>query len=38
MPLPGWNVDYPGGRIGQLYRDIMKADGLDPDRMRREQR
>lgn len=38
MPLPGWNVDYPGGAMRQLYFDIMKADGLDPNRMRRDQR
>ncbi|RXK34962.1 hypothetical protein M231_07776 [Tremella mesenterica] len=38
MPLPGWNVEYPSGKIGQLYEDIMKADGLDLHRMRREQR
>ncbi|ORY23532.1 pseudouridine synthase [Naematelia encephala] len=38
MPLPGWNVDYPGGEIGELYGKIMKADGLDPQRMRRDQR
>ena len=38
MPLPGFDVDYPGGRIGELYLEIMRADGLDPHRMRREQR
>lgn len=38
MPLPGWNVDYPSGAMGQLYFDIMTADGLDPNRMRRDQR
>ena len=38
MPLPGWNVDYPGGRVGELYEKIMRADGLDIHRMRREQR
>lgn len=38
MPLPGFDVDYPSGRIGELYLEIMRADGLDPHRMRREQR
>jgi tRNA pseudouridine13 synthase len=38
MPLPGWNIDYPGGKIGQLYRDAMLADGVNPDKMRREQK
>ena len=38
MPLPGFDVDYPGGRIGELYLEIMRADGLDAHRMRRDQR
>lgn len=38
LPLPGWNVDYPGGAIGELYRGALKADDLDADRMRRDQR
>lgn len=38
MPLPGFDVEYPSGSIGELYMEIMKADGLDPHRMRREQR
>lgn len=38
LPLPGWNVDYPEGAIGQLYEKILAADGLDPHRMRRDQR
>ena len=38
MPIPGWNVDYPGGAIGELYEKIMKADGLDAHKMRRDQR
>ncbi|WVQ75081.1 hypothetical protein IAR50_004690 [Cryptococcus sp. DSM 104548] len=38
MPLPGFDVDYPGGEIGELYDRMLKADGLDKDRMRREQR
>lgn len=38
MPLPGWHVEYPGGALGKLYEDIMAADGLDPHKMRRDQR
>lgn len=38
LPLPGWNIEYPGGRIGQLYKDALVADGLDPQRLRRDQR
>jgi len=38
MPLPGFDVEYPSGHIGELYLQIMRADGLDPHRMRREQR
>ena len=38
MPLPGWNIAYPEGKIGDLYGQIMRADGLDPAKMRRDQR
>lgn len=38
MPLPGWHIEYPGGALGKLYEDMMAADGLDPHRMRRDQR
>ncbi|WVF66366.1 hypothetical protein IAT40_001106 [Kwoniella sp. CBS 6097] len=38
VPLPGWDVDYPGGAIGELYEKLLKADGLDAHRMRRDQR
>ncbi|WWD22862.1 hypothetical protein CI109_107357 [Kwoniella shandongensis] len=38
VPLPGFDVEYPGGAIGELYEKMLKADGLDPHRMRREQR
>jgi tRNA pseudouridine13 synthase len=38
MPLPGWNIDYPAGDIGELYTKILHADGLDPKRMQRDQR
>lgn len=38
LPLPGYNVVYPGGELGQLYKDMMRADGLDPNDMFRKQR
>jgi tRNA pseudouridine13 synthase len=38
MPLPGWNIDYPAGDIGELYTKILKEDGLDPKKMQRDQR
>jgi len=38
MPLPGWNIDYPAGDIGELYTKILQEDGLDPKRMQRDQR
>lgn len=37
-PLPGFDVEYPKGRIGDLYKELLKADGLDLDHMRRDQR
>lgn len=38
MPLPGKDVDYPGGALGERYREFLKADGLDPDNFVRKQR
>jgi tRNA pseudouridine13 synthase len=38
MPLPGWNIEYPGGTSGELYEKILKADGLDPTKLKRDQR
>jgi len=38
LPLAGWNVEYPGGACGEMYEKILKADGLDPKRMKRDQR
>ncbi|EJD01227.1 tRNA pseudouridine synthase D [Fomitiporia mediterranea MF3/22] len=31
MPLPGKDVAYPGGALGERYREFLKMDGLDPD-------
>jgi tRNA pseudouridine13 synthase len=30
MPLPGRDVDYPGGSLGERYKQLIQADGLDP--------
>lgn len=38
MPLPGFDVNYPGGELGEKYRAFMKIDGLDPDNMTRERK
>ena len=31
MPLPGKDVAYPGGFLGERYREFLRMDGLDPD-------
>lgn len=31
MPLPGKDVAYPEGELGELYREFLRRDGLDPD-------
>ncbi len=38
MPLPGKDVDFPGGALGERYREFLRADGLDPDNFVRKQR
>ncbi|WWC85511.1 uncharacterized protein L201_000375 [Kwoniella dendrophila CBS 6074] len=38
MPLPGWDIDYPGGEIGEKLMKILKLDELDGNKMRRDQR
>ncbi|KAF8351365.1 pseudouridine synthase [Amanita rubescens] len=38
MPLPGTDVAYPGGMLGEKYREFLHADGLDPDNFTRKQR
>jgi len=38
MPLPGKDVAYPGGALGERYRKFLKADGLDPDNWVRKQK
>ncbi|XP_024137010.1 pseudouridylate synthase 7 homolog isoform X1 [Oryzias melastigma] len=34
MPLPGFDVIYPTHHIGEGYRELLSADGLDIDNMR----
>ncbi|XP_030071896.1 pseudouridylate synthase 7 homolog [Microcaecilia unicolor] len=34
MPLPGFDVIYPKHKIGDKYREMLAADGLDIDNMR----
>ncbi|KAG2077310.1 tRNA pseudouridine synthase D [Suillus decipiens] len=38
MPLPGRDVDYPGGTLGERYREFLRLDGLDPDNFIRKQK
>ncbi|TFK29400.1 pseudouridine synthase [Coprinopsis marcescibilis] len=38
MPLPGTDVAYPGGTLGERYREFLRMDGLDPDNFVRKQR
>ncbi|KAF8974462.1 pseudouridine synthase [Flammula alnicola] len=38
MPLPGTDVAYPGGKLGERYREFLRMDGLNPDNFVRKQR
>lgn len=38
LPLPGYDVEYPQGEVGEFYASMLEADGLDIKFMRREQR
>jgi tRNA pseudouridine13 synthase len=38
LPLPGFDIKYPEGPLYEKYKEIMAADGLDPAKMRRDQR
>lgn len=38
MPLPGTDVAYPGGMLGEKYREFLRVDGLDPENFTRKQR
>ena len=38
MPLPGKDVAFPGGELGEKYREYLRRDGLDPDNFHRRQK
>ncbi|KAF8760163.1 tRNA pseudouridine synthase D [Rhizoctonia solani] len=38
MPLPGTDVAYPGGELGNMYREFLKLDGLDPNDFKHKQK
>lgn len=38
MPLPGIDVAFPGGKLGDRYREFLTTDGLDPNNFHRKQR
>lgn len=38
LPLPGFSIVYPAGPLGDLYRDIIRSDKIDPDDMFRKQK
>jgi len=38
MPLPGKDVAFPGSSLGELYREFLIKDGLDPDNFDRKQK
>ena len=38
MPLPGTDVAYPGGELGELYQEFLRRDGLDPTDFYRKQK
>lgn len=38
LPMPGFSIVYPTGQLGDLYRNIMKSDKLDPENLYRKQK
>lgn len=38
IPLPGIDVAFPGGTLGDRYREFLIADGLDPTNFHRKQK
>ncbi|CCM03150.1 uncharacterized protein FIBRA_05272 [Fibroporia radiculosa] len=38
MPLPGRDVAYPGGALGERYQEFLRVDGLDPHNFERKQK
>ncbi|KEP53803.1 tRNA pseudouridine synthase [Rhizoctonia solani 123E] len=38
MPLPGTDVAYPGGKLGDMYREFLRLDGLNPEDFNHKQK
>ena len=38
MPLPGIDVAFPGGTLGDRYCEFLTVDGLDPNNFHRKQK
>ena len=38
MPLPGKDVAFPGGELGEKYKEYLHRDGLNPDNFHRRQK
>ena len=38
MPLPGKDVTFPGGVLGERFKEFLRLDGLDPENFVRKQR
>ncbi|GAA5917096.1 hypothetical protein JCM6882_009496, partial [Rhodosporidiobolus microsporus] len=38
LPMPGFAVTYPAGQLGEVYRKVIKEDGIDPDNVWRKQK
>lgn len=38
LPMPGFAVTYPGGELGEVYKRVIKEDGIDPEKMWRKQK
>lgn len=38
LPMPGFAVVYPAGELGEVYKRVIREDGIDPDDMWRKQK
>lgn len=38
LPMPGFAVNYPGGELGEVYKRVIREDGIDPEKMWRKQK
>lgn len=38
LPMPGFAVSYPAGELGEVYKRVIREDGIDPDNMWRKQK